>query len=262
MQLSVSSLNFSFPTKVVLRDVSFSAHSGEVFGIVGPNGSGKTTLLRCLRLVLSPQGGAITLDDEDVMTWDRSRIARVFGVVPQSTTLTFPFSVFDVVMMGRIPHLGRFQREGAHDISIVRESMKLTSIDHLFERPISQLSGGELQRVIIARALAQEPRVLLLDEPTSQLDINHQFEVMKLVRSFAIEHNMVVIIISHNLNLSLRYCDRLLLLKDGGVHSCGASDEVLTPDNIREVYGVEAQLDYNKRIGAHQLTLIDAIERD
>jgi iron complex transport system ATP-binding protein len=259
MQLSVSSLSFSYPTKEILDDVSFSAHSGEVFGIVGPNGSGKTTLLRCLRLALRPQYGSITLDYDDVTDWDRSRIARVFGVVPQSTTLTFPFSVFDVVMMGRIPHLGRFQRESQHDISVVRKSMKLTSVDHLYARPISQLSGGELQRVIIARALAQEPRVLLLDEPTSQLDINHQFEVMKLVRSLAIEHNMIVVLISHNLNLSLRYCDRLLLLKEGRVHSSGPSEQVLTPDNIRDVYGVEAQIDYNARIGAHQLTLIDAI---
>ncbi|MHC1598351.1 MAG: ABC transporter ATP-binding protein [Candidatus Methanofastidiosia archaeon] len=260
MELCISSLDFSYNSKKVLKNVSFGARSGEVLGVIGPNGSGKTTLLKCMRMAVRPQKGKILLDLEDVSKWRRQKIAQYFGVVPQSSSITFPFNVLDVVMMGRMPHLSRFQREKKSDVDVVHEAMHLTSIEHLYDRPISKLSGGEFQRVIIARALAQQPKILLLDEPTSQLDINHQFEIMKLIRELARKKDMMVIIISHNLNHSLRYCDSLLLLNDGCVHSCGDAEKVLTTKNIKEVYGVEAELNFNTKIDSYQVTLIDVVD--
>ncbi|MBN1785651.1 MAG: heme ABC transporter ATP-binding protein [Candidatus Methanofastidiosa archaeon] len=260
MELQVSSLDFGYFTKNVLKNISFTARSGEVFGIVGPNGSGKTTLLKCLRMALVPKRGKIKLDGEDITKWDRTEIAKYFGVVPQNTNISFPFTVLEIVMMGRIPHLGRMQSEGKEDIEIVKRAMKLTAISDLYYRYASNLSGGEVQRVIIARALAQQPKILLLDEPTSNLDINHQFETMKLIRYLAKKENMIVVIISHDLNLSMRYCDNLLLLDGGKVFSAGRPEDVLTSENIRKVYGVEARIDYNTAIKSNQITLIDVVE--
>jgi len=259
VELDVQGLSFSYPNKEVLRDVAFTAQSGEVLGIIGPNGSGKTTLLKCLRLALRPQEGTIKLNGKSIMGWSRAKLARFFAVVPQSPVISFPFSVLDIVMMGRTPHMSRFQREGRKDFDIVREALHLTSVDQLYDRPVSELSGGEMQRVIISRALAQQPHILLLDEPTSQLDINHQIEVMKLVQDLARKRGIIVILISHDLNLSMRYCDKLLLLSEGAVFEHGAPADVLTPDSIRKVYGVEAQVGYNTAIEAHDVTIIDSI---
>ena len=259
MELTVSSLTFSYPQKEVLTGIDFTAQSGEVLGVIGPNGSGKTTLLKCLRLALRPQDGTIKLNHKSIMEWSRSKLARFFAVVPQSPVISFPFSVLDIVMMGRTPHMTRFQREGRNDFDIVREAMRLTSVDHLYDRPVSELSGGETQRVIISRALAQQPHILLLDEPTSQLDINHQIEVMKLVQDLAKSKGILIILISHDLNLSMRYCDKLLLLNDGEVYAHGTPTEVLTPEAIRKVYGVEAQVSYNTAIGSHNVTIIDSV---
>lgn len=259
MELRVSSLSFSYPSKEVLNDISFSAAGGEVLGIIGPNGSGKTTLLRCLRMALVPQRGDITLNGKSVTAWSRGKIARFFGVVPQSPSISFPFSVLDVVMMGRTPHLRRFQQEGQRDYEIAREAMRLTSVEALYGRPVSELSGGEVQRVVIARALAQQPHVLLLDEPTSQLDINHQMEVMHLVRSLARKKGIIVIIISHDLNLSMRYCDKLLLLSEGRVYEHGPPETVVTEASLEKVYGVAATVAYNAAIRSHQVTILDVI---
>ncbi|HOP08593.1 MAG TPA: heme ABC transporter ATP-binding protein [Candidatus Methanofastidiosa archaeon] len=260
MDLNVESLYFGYFKKNILKDVSFTAKSGEVMGIVGPNGSGKTTLLKCIRKALTPRQGSIMLDGEDIMEWDRTKIAKYFGVVPQNTNITFPFTVLEIVMMGRIPHLKRMQGEGEDDVYVAKKAMSLTAIEHLYYRYVNNLSGGEVQRVIIARALAQEPKILLLDEPTSNLDINHQFETMKLIRKLAKDEDMIVVIISHDLNLSMRYCDNLILLHDGEVFSSGRPVDVLTKENIRKVYGVEAQIDFNTAIDSNQITLIDIVE--
>jgi len=256
----VNDLDFGYFKRNVLNNISFSVRSGEVLGVIGPNGSGKTTLLRCLRMALKPKRGSVSLDGEDITSWERPKIARYFGVVPQHTNISFPFTVLEIVMMGRIPHLKRMQGEGEQDVSVVKRAMKLTSIENLYYRYANNLSGGEVQRVIIARALAQQPKILLLDEPTSNLDINHQFETMKLIRNLARKENMIVIIISHDLNLSLRYCDKLLLLKEGLVYSHGRPEDVLTVDNIKKVYGVEATVDFNTRIDSNQVTLIDVAD--
>ncbi len=255
----MSSLTFSYPQKDVLRTVDFSAYGGEVLGVIGPNGSGKTTLLKCLRLALRPQEGVIRLNGKSIMGWSRSKLARFFAVVPQSPLISLPFSVLDIVMMGRTPHMTRFQREAHSDFDIVREALRLTSVEHLYDRPVSELSGGETQRVIISRALAQQPHILLLDEPTSQLDINHQIEVMKLVQDLAKKKGILVILISHDLNLSMRYCDKLLLLQEGEVYAYGTPPEVLTSESIRKVYGVEARVAYNTAIGSHDVTIIDSV---
>jgi len=260
MDLRVSSLSFGYFKKNVLKDVSFTARSGEVMGIVGPNGSGKTTLLKCIRKFLNPRKGKVMLNGENIMSWDRTRIAKFFGVVPQNTSITFPFTVLEIVMMGRIPHLRRMQSEGDEDLSVVKRAMRMTAIEHLYYRYVNNLSGGEMQRVVIARALAQEPKILLLDEPTSNLDINHQFETMKLIRKLAKDEDMIIIIISHDLNLSMRYCDNLILLDDGRVYSSGRPEDVLTQKNIRKVYGVDAQIDFNTSIGSNQVTLIDVVK--
>jgi iron complex transport system ATP-binding protein len=259
MELKVESLDFGYFKKNVLEDVSFTAKSGEVMGIVGPNGSGKTTLLKCIRKALMPRKGRVMLDEENILDWDRTKIAKYFGVVPQNTNISFPFTVLEIIMMGRIPHLKRMESEGAEDVLVAKRAMEMTATGHLYYRYVNNLSGGEMQRVIIARALAQEPKILLLDEPTSNLDINHQFETMKLIKNLARKEDMMVIIISHDLNLSMRYCDNLILLQSGRVFSGGSPNDVLTKDNIRKVYGVEAQIDFNTAIKSNQITLLDVV---
>jgi len=260
MELKIRSLDFGYFKENILKEVSFTAKSGEVMGIVGPNGSGKTTLLKCIRKALVPRKGKIMIDGEDIMGWERSEIAKYFAVVPQNTNISFPFTVLEIVMMGRIPHLKRMQSESEKDIEVVKRAMRMTAIDRLYYRYVNNLSGGEVQRVVIARALAQEPKILLLDEPTSNLDINHQFETMKLIRDLARKEGMIVVIISHDLNLSMRYCDNLILLKEGKVFSSGSPESVLTKENIRNVYGVEAMIEYNAIIDSNQITLIDVVD--
>jgi iron complex transport system ATP-binding protein len=239
--------------------VSLTLDRGSLNVLLGPTLAGKTTLLRCLSMALVPQRGPITLNGKSVTAWSRGKIARFFGVVPQSPSISFPFSVLDVVMMGRTPHLRRFQQEGQSDYEIAREAMRLTSVEALYGRPVSELSGGEVQRVVIARALAQQPHVLLLDEPTSQLDINHQMEVMHLVRTLARKKGIIVIIISHDLNLSMRYCDKLLLLSEGRVYEHGPPEAVVTEASLEKVYGVAATVAYNAAIRSHQVTILDVI---
>jgi len=260
MELKIRSLDFGYFKENILKEVSFTAKSGEVMGIVGPNGSGKTTLLKCIRKALVPRKGKIMIDGEDIMGWERSEIAKYFAVVPQNTNISFPFTVLEIVMMGRIPHLKRMQSESEKDIEVVKRAMRMTAIDRLYYRYVNNLSGGVVQRVVIARALAQEPKILLLDEPTSNLDINHQFETMKLIRDLARKEGMIVVIISHDLNLSMRYCDNLILLKEGKVFSSGSPESVLTKENIRNVYGVEAMIEYNAIIDSNQITLIDVVD--
>ena len=242
MNLRIKGVGFRYDSRKALEAVTCEAVEREILGIIGPNGAGKTTLLRCINNTLKPQVGVVLINGQDVSGWDRRRIARHMGLVPQSAVITFPFTVLEVVLMGRHPHQSLFGGESERDLEVVREALRLTDTLRFATRPVTELSGGERQRVIIARALAQEPDTLLLDEPTLHLDLNHQLEVLGLVRRLTRERGLVTIMTSHDLNLAARYCDRLLMLEQGRVYAVGAPEEVLTPANIRRVYQVEAEI--------------------
>jgi iron complex transport system ATP-binding protein len=201
----------------VLNNIDLDAKEGEIIGILGPNGSGKTTLLKCLNRSLSPKAGTVLIDDRDYQNMTRREIATRMGTVPQSANINFPFTALDIVLMGRTPDLKRFESESKRDLEIVQEAMELTNTEHLASRPMDQLSGGERQRVIIARALAQKPKILLLDEPTLHLDVNHQLDILELITGLARKEKLVVIIVTHDLALAARYCDKVILMQNGRI---------------------------------------------
>ena len=247
MKLSINNITFYYDSIKALDDIIFEVNEGEVLGVIGPNGSGKTTLLRCINLALRPKVGTVFIDRKNILELDRRDIAKNIGVVPQNSAMHFPFTVFDIVLMGRTPHLGRLDKETSMDIEIAKKAMKITNILHLADRLIDEVSGGEKQRVIIARALTQEPKILLLDEPTLHLDINHQLEILELIKKLARENKLIVVLVSHDLNLAGRYCDKLVLLNSGKIYSKGRPQEVLTRHNIKEVYKIDVEISYNKK---------------
>ncbi|WP_309492922.1 ABC transporter ATP-binding protein [Candidatus Hecatella orcuttiae] len=236
--LNISGVTCHYGSVKILEDVTFSVKGGDFVGILGPNGSGKTTLLRAISKTLKPRIGTIFLDEVDVYSLKNVEVARTMAVVPQDTSLAFDFTALEAVLMGRNPHLSRFKFEDEQDLAVAREAMELTSTWHLADKLLSQLSGGEKQRVIIARALAQEPKILLLDEPTTHLDICHQIEIMDLLRRLSQQRKLVVLAVFHDFNLAAKYCDSVVLLKDGKIFSIGSMKDVLTGENIKKVYGV------------------------
>jgi iron complex transport system ATP-binding protein len=259
--VSCEHVSFAYGTISALSDVSLSVNEREVFGLLGPNGSGKSTLVRLLSGVLTPQHGDVQLAGRDLRTYGREELARQIAVVPQETTIELPFSVLEVVLMGRAPYLGRFGFERKQDLAIASRAMEQTGVSALAAREIHELSGGERQRVILARALAQEPRVLLLDEPTAFLDIKHQVEVYDLIRTLSREHGLTVIAILHDLNLAALYCDRLALLKAGRVFCLGAPEQVLTYTNVKAVYETEVYIGLNDITGKVHILPLDAENR-
>jgi iron complex transport system ATP-binding protein len=239
LQLRAEGISFAYRDQVVLNDIDLAIQPGELVGVIGPNGSGKSTLIKCLSRALTPQQGRVWLDGRELSSLTAQQIARHVAVVSQAVELPPGFTAFEIVMMGRIPHLAWWQNETAHDRDIVRAAMEATQTWTLADRLVNHLSGGERQRVVIARALAQEPQILLLDEPTAHLDIKHQIEVMELVRRLNRERGLAVLIVSHDLNLAAQYCSRLVLFKDGRVYTSGSPRQVISPEILREVYGVD-----------------------
>jgi len=237
--LEVSDIDCYYGAKKVLEKVNFSVDKGEFFGVIGPNGSGKTTLLRCISGVLRQRSGVLRVNGLNVHTLGEKEIAKNIAVVPQAPVISFSFTALEIVMMGRNPHISRFRMENEKDYKIAENAMELTHVKHLASRSIDTLSGGELQRVIIARALAQEPKLLLLDEPTVHLDISHQLEIMELIRKLNRNKEITVVAVFHDLNLAAQYCNRLMLLDSGKVSSIGTPHNVLTPENIRKTYHVD-----------------------
>jgi iron complex transport system ATP-binding protein len=230
--------------------VTFSIDARELVGLLGPNGSGKTTLLKAISRALRPKVGAVYLNEAEVYQMKGREVAKSVAVVPQVSSVGFDLTALDVVLMGRHPHLGRFELEGERDLAVAREAMKMTKVWHLAERRVSELSGGERQRVMIARALAQEPKVLLLDEPTTHLDINCQLEIMDLLREICVRRGIAALAVLHDLNLASCYCDRLMLMKGGRIVAAGGVEEVLTSENVREVFGVDVLVKRHPATGA------------
>jgi len=255
----VKNLKFRYLENWVLDDVSFEVIEGEILGIIGPNGSGKTTILRLLSRVLTPQQGEIYLQKKNIFQFQQREIGRIVGVVPQENYFPFPFTVGEVVLMGRSPWLSGFGFERNEDLQIASEAMALTNTLGLSNRLIFELSGGEKQRVIIARALAQKPQVMLLDEPTVYLDIGHQVEIYDLIKKLNAEKRLTVIIVSHDLNLASGYCDRLLLLDRGAIYEMGTPKEVITEENLSRVYHSKVLVEENPVTGAPRVTLLSKL---
>ncbi|MDF0590625.1 ABC transporter ATP-binding protein [Candidatus Methanocrinis natronophilus] len=240
VKITIKDLSFSYGSRRILEDLNVVVGDSEVLSLVGPNGSGKTTLIKCIDRILKPKGTVLLNGGVDLQSLSRQEVAKFIGYVPQSTTSSLTTTVFDTVLMGRRPHMG--WRVTEEDIDRVVETMKLLHVEEFALKDFSELSGGQKQRVLIARALCQEPQVLLLDEPTSNLDVKHQLEALDTVRSIVKKTNISAVMAIHDLNLAARYSDTLVMLKEGKVHAIGDPLTLLTKENIRTIFGVEAEV--------------------
>jgi iron complex transport system ATP-binding protein len=242
--LAIDGVSFSYDGHTpILVNVSLAAGRGELVSIVGPNGSGKTTLLRVIDRILLPSSGTVSIGGVSLSRLSRLEIARRVAFVSQNGGVQFPFSVREIVLMGRAPHGRGSVFENGADRSIAEEMMQLTDIAHLADKPVTALSGGERQRVFIARALAQKPEILLLDEPNAHLDIAHQIEAFNIIRRLQAAAGLTVVSVSHDLNLASAYSDRIAMLACGSVVAAGSPAEVLTADRIREVFRTDVSVD-------------------
>ena len=253
--ISAHGLTYQVDAVRLLDGVSLHAHRGRLVGLVGPNGAGKTTLLRALSGILRCQEGLVRLHGVDVATLSSKDVATSIALVPQIAPYTHGFNVIELVLMGRYPHLGPFQIEGSVDDRIARDAMRLTKTEQFADRTLDTLSGGERQRVFIARALTQQPRVLLLDEPTTNLDVLHQLKVLDLVRRL-VDDGLTAVAAIHDLNMAARYCDRLVLLSGGRVLAEGPPGDVLSPGTMATAFGVRAQVYRDPVTGALAISLI------
>ena len=240
MKLKVTDIHFSYNSHPVLSDVTFSLDRGQVMCVLGVNGAGKSTLLKCLNRVLKPHRGSVLVDGENLLGMDQNSVARRMGYVPQHHRETRLLTVFEAVLMGRKPHI-RWSITGG-DYALVEKIVRQIGIEHLSMRPVSDLSGGEVQKVVIARALAQSPEILLLDEPTNNLDLKNQLEVMGLIRRIVETQGLSAVVAIHDLNTALRFADSLLFLKNQRIYAVSTRDK-LTSEMIRHVYGIEVTME-------------------
>ncbi len=238
-ELEMQDVSLGYNHQPVLQDINIKASPGELVGLIGPNGCGKSTIIKALSRVIQPLSGKILFDGEDVTGIPRRELARLVGVVPQMPLLPSTFTAFEIVLMGRNPHLGLFQSEGQQDWAIAWQAMKKTATDSLASRRVNELSGGEIQCLLIARVLVQQTRVILLDEPTANLDIGRQVEILDLIKNLCMENSLTVLAALHDLNLATQYCNRLFLINEGHIHTQGTPPEVITDRNIKEIYGAE-----------------------
>jgi len=240
VKLKIKGITFKYASEPVLKKVTMELGEGEILGLIGPNGAGKSTLIKCIDKILKPVNGSILLDGQEIKKMTRREIAKHIGYVPQASPGCFPVTVFDMVLMGRYPRTGWGSSD--RDIEKVAEVMELLKIERFTLRNFNTLSGGEKQKVMLARALAQEPEVLLLDEPTSNLDIKHQLEVMDVIRDVVKQKGISAVVAIHDLNLAARYADKLAMLHKGSIFAGGHPEVVLTYENVKKVYGVEAEV--------------------
>jgi iron complex transport system ATP-binding protein len=239
VELEMQKVTLGYDHYPVMEDISFKVSPGELVGLIGPNGSGKSTIIKALCHILQAQSGKITIQRRDITRIPRRELARLVGVVPQLPLLPSTFTAFEIVLMGRNPHLGLFQSEGKYDWRLVQKAMAKTGTDHLANRHVNELSGGEIQSLLIARVLVQETKAILLDEPTANLDIGRQAEILDIIKGLCVESRLAVLAAVHDLNLAAQYCDRLLLVNERHIHAEGTPVEVITEGNIREVYGAD-----------------------
>lgn len=246
--IEINNVCFSFEQQV-LKNININIERGKFYTILGPNGSGKTTLLRILSKSLNMEKGEISIDGKDLTQIKANTLAKEMAVVPQSTEIEFNFSVQDIVLMGRTPHISRFCSESEKDVEIAMTAMKSTNTWELRNKSINTLSGGEKQRVVVARAIAQETEIILLDEPISHLDIHHQIEIMNQLKQLNQNKNITIIAVLHDLNIAAAYGDHMILMHDRGVYKDGVPEEVLTEDIIKKVYGLEVYITKNPKTG-------------
>jgi iron complex transport system ATP-binding protein len=250
---NMENVTLGYGRNIVVDGISLQMKPGAMTGLVGPNGCGKSTIIKALSRVITAYSGRILLNSKDIALIPRMELARVLGVVPQIPLLPSNFTAFEIVLMGRNPHLGLLQYEGDKDYAIAWQAMEKTSTKHLAHRKINELSGGEIQCVVIARVLAQETEAILLDEPTANLDIGRQIETLDLMKSLCQKDNHTIVLALHDLNLAVQYCDRLVLIENGRVHAEGTPSEVIKEDNVRQVYGAGSY------ISTHPLTGLPAV---
>ena len=239
----VQGLNCTYPGKTVLNKISFEVAREEFFIVIGPNGSGKSTLIKALAGLISPSDGNIFIHDRPLHKIKPKALSRQVAYVPQTVSEETPFTIRETVLLGRAPYLGILGVEGPNDLTIARQAMCFTGVDHLADRPMTRLSGGERQRAHIARAICQEPDLILLDEPTAALDLAHQVRTMDLMTTLKRERKTTVVMVSHDINLAAMYADRLLLIVDGQKVACGPPDQVIREEILGEAYGCRVMVD-------------------
>lgn len=242
--MDVDDLSFAYNpkkgTRTILKNVSIDIHGAQLLSILGPNGVGKSTFIHCLNRLLEPTVGAVTINDRPISDIPLKDMARITGYVPYASADSFPLSVTDTILMGRHPHskIGSLD----DDLKVVEDVLKLIGIEDLADRMFNELSAGQHQKVMLARGLAQEPRILFLDEPTSNLDIKYQLEITRLLKRLSRQRNMLIIMISHDINIAAKYSDNMLILLDGGIYAVGRPSEVVTVENLKTAYDVDAKI--------------------
>lgn len=256
MAVNVINLSYSYGSRPVLKNLTFSVPKSDFFIIIGPNGSGKTTLMKVISGILKPQKGRLEILNRSIGHYNLKALARTIAFVPQMVTVDFPFTVIEMVLMGRSPYLGMLGLEHEKDMEIAKQAIAFTGVEHLTHRKLDQLSGGEQQRVFIARAICQEPDVILLDEPTASLDLAHQVRVMDLMEKLKVEKGVTVVMVSHDVNLAAMYGDQLLLLSNGQIVCQGLPDEVLTFQTLEEAYGCTLLVDESPLGKIPRVTLV------
>ena len=268
MLISIDDISFDYGSKETLRDITFRIEKGKIVGILGQNGCGKTTLLKCIDRMLKPKAGCIMLEDIDANVLDdeskcesgcvdvkelsNKELARSIAVVSQSAMVSFPFTAYEAVKMGRYACKKRSKEE---DMRCIINSLEHAGALEFADRNVNELSGGELRRVMIARALAQEPSALLLDEPTLHLDINHQFDLMNLIRKLK-DEDMNIVMVTHDLMFAARFCDEVILMEKGRIVDAGPTVDVLTKENIRRIFDIDAIVEYDERVGGNNVVMI------
>lgn len=255
MHLKVNNVCFGYSCTPVLEDVCLNLEGPQFVSILGPNGVGKSTLIHCMNKILEPTGGVVSLDGDDIKNMTLKDLAKNMGYVPYSANDVFPLTVVDTVLMGRHPHSKWKSLD--NDLDIVYDTLKLLGIEHLAMRPFNELSAGQHQKVMLARGLVQEPKILLLDEPTSNLDIRHQIEVTKMLKDLSVEKDILVIMISHDINIAAKFADRVIMMQNGTIYAAGVPEDVITQENLMAVYGVTSRIIMDD--GRPHIILKDAI---